>query len=198
MTGYQNFVKIFGKGIFISAKRIKRKFSLSKALSSLYILPTFFRGLYYIPTGREHRGHFIENKNDFFISLFNSVYGRNNWYWGLSSAARHYGIEWSATGILEIVALGKSKTINVSGKIKSLHGKSSYRSTTLVKYLSSLGVNTILIHKGKKDSFTSIKIDGNIGPVSSKEQIRKDIETYLPKVRHPNIAGIYRRILARL
>lgn len=71
MTGYQNFVDIFGNGIFIKTSEIKKKYSFQKALSSLYIIPTFFKGIYYIPTDRERKGHFIDNKQDFFTSLFN-------------------------------------------------------------------------------------------------------------------------------
>jgi len=196
MNGYQDFVKIFGSGFFIESNKITKKYPLQKALSSLYIIPTFFRGVYYIPTNRERKGHFIERKQDFFNSLFDRYYGRKKWYWGLSTAARHYGIEWSATKILEIVTLEKSKTINVSDKILSLQKKRSYRSATLEKYLSSLDINLIYIHKGNQESFSSIKIDEIIGPVCTKEQIPKDIERFNSKIRDPNLKKIYKRILS--
>jgi hypothetical protein len=196
MTGYQDFVKLFGNGIFIKSNKIARNYSLSKALASLYILPTFFRGVYYIPTERERKGHFIEKRQDFFTSLFDFRYGRKKWYWALSTAARHYGIEWSATKILEIVVQEKSKTIDLTDKIKSLTKKKSYRSSTLVKYLSSLDVNKIYIHKGTKASLSSIKINGTIGPVCTKEQITKDIEKFMSKVRDRNLKKLYKRIFA--
>jgi hypothetical protein len=195
MTGYQDFVKIFGSGIFIKSNEITKKYSLQKALSSLYIIPTFFRGIHYIPTSRERKGHFIERKQDFFTSLFDFHYGKKKWYWGLSTAARHYGMEWSATNILEIVVQQKSKTINVSDKILSLQKKKSYRSATLAKYLSSLDVNFIYIHKGNQESLSSIKIDDTIGPVCTKEQIPKDIEKFISKIRNLNLKKIYKRIL---
>ncbi len=112
----------------------------------------------------------------------------------MSTAARHYGIEWSATRILEIVALERPKTIGISGKIRSLQRKRSYRSRTLARYLASFEVNAIYVHKGNAGSLLSIKIDDAIGPVCSKEQIKKDIETFIPKVRDPRIKGIYKRI----
>jgi len=195
MTGYQDFIKIFGSGLLIKSNEIKKNYSLQKALSSLYIIPTFFRGIYYIPTSRERKGHFIERKQDFFTSLFDFHYGKKKWYWGLSTAARHYGIEWSATKILEIVAQEKSKTINVSDKIFSLQKKKSYRSATLVKYLTSLDVNLIYIHKGNQKSLSSIKIDETIGPVCKKEQIPKDIEKFISKIRNSNLKKIYQRII---
>ena len=195
MTGYQDFVKIFGSGIFIRSNYITKNYSLQKALSSLYIIPTFFRGVYYIPTSRERKGHFIERKQDFFTSLFDFHYGKTKWYWGLSTAARHYGIEWSATKILEIVVQQKSKTINVSDKILSLQKKKSYRSATLAKYFSSLDVNFIYIHKGNQESLSSIKIDEIMGPVCTKEQIPKDIDKYVSKIRYPNLKKIYKRII---
>lgn len=197
MTGYQDFVKIFGSGIFIKSNEITKNYSLQKALSSLYIIPTFFRGIHYIPTNRERKGHFIERKQDFFTSLFDVHYGKKKWYWGLSTAARHYGIEWSATKILEIVAQEKSKTINVSDKILSLQKKKSYRSATLAKYLSSLDVNFIYIHKGNQESLSSIKIDEIIGPVCTKEQIPKDIEKFHSKIRNHNLKKIYKRIISK-
>jgi len=197
MNGYQDFVKIFGNGIFIKSSEITKKYSLQKALSSLYILPTFFRGIYYIPSNLERKGHFIERKQDFFTSLFDSYYGRKKWYWGLSTAARHYGIEWSATKILEIVTQKKSKTINVSDKILSLQKKKSYRSATLEKYLSSLDVNLIYIHKGNQESLSSITIDDIIGPVCTKGQIPKDIEKFRSKIRNQNLKKIYKRILSK-
>ncbi|HDQ15863.1 MAG TPA: hypothetical protein ENN45_02265 [Bacteroidetes bacterium] len=198
MTGYQDFVKIFGSGIFIKSNEIKKNYSLQKALSSLYIIPTFFRGIHYIPTSRERKGHFIENKQDFFTHLFNFHYGKKKWYWGLSTAARYYGIEWSSTRILEIVALEKSKTINVSDKILSLQKKKSYRSATLSRYLSSLDVNLIYIHKGNQESLLSIKIDETIGPVCTKEQILKDIEKFTSKIRNRSLKKIYKRIATHL
>ena len=194
MTGYQDFVNIFGCGIFIQSKDIVKKYSFQKALISLYIIPTFFRGIYYIPNNRERKGHFIENTQEFFTSLFNTRYGRKNWYWGLSTAARYYGAEWSATKILEIVILEKSKTINVSEKVFSLKKKKSYRSATLSKYYDSLDVNIIFIHKGQKQSLSSIKIDDVMGPICTKEQIQKDISRFSSKIRHPRLKKIYSRI----
>jgi len=197
MTGYQDFIKIFGSGIFIHPGEITKKYSFQKALASLYIIPTFFRGIYYIPTSLERKGHFIERKQDFLTSLFDFYYGKKKWYWGLSTAARYYGIEWSATKILEIVTLEKSKTINVSDKILSLQKKKSYRSATLAKYLSSLDVNLIYIHKGNQESLSSIKIDETLGPVCLKKQIPKDIEKFVSKIRNPALKKIYKRIIAK-
>ena len=194
MGGYQDFVSIFGSGQFIYSNEISKEYSFQKALSSLYIIPTFFRGIYYIPTNRERKGHFIENKQEFFSSLFTKHYGRNRWYWGLSTAARYYGIEWSATKILEIVTMEKSKTINVSEKIMSLKKKKSYRSITLVKFYDSLGVNIIFIHKGRKESLTSIKIDDTMGPICTKQQLQKDIEKFSSKIRYSELKKIYTRI----
>lgn len=148
-------------------------------------------------TARERKGHFIENKQDFFTSLFDFHYGKKKWYWGLFTAARYYGLEWSATKILEIVALEKSKTFNVSYKIFSLQKKRSYRSATLSKYLSSLDVNLIYIHKGNQESLSSIKIDEIIGPVCTKEQILKDIENFTSKIRNHSLKKIYDRIIIR-
>jgi len=197
MTGYQDFIEIFGSGFFIKSNDITKKYSLQKALSSLYIIPTFFRGIYYIPTSRERKGHFIERKQDFLTTLFDFRYGKRKWYWGLSTAARYYGIEWSATKILEIVTLEKSKTINVYDKFLSLQKKKSYRSATLAKYLSSLDVNLIYIHKGNQESLSSIKIDETLGPVCLKKQIQKDIEKFSSKIRNPNLKKIYKRIIAK-
>src|SRR5208283_5895791 len=174
MNGYRDFVKIFGSGILIKSGEVAKKYSLQKALASLYVLPTFFRGIYYIPTALERKGHFFERKQDFFTSLFDLHYGRKKWYWGLSTAARHYGIEWSATKILEIVALERPKTVDISGKIRSLQKKRSYRSRTIAKYLESLDVNLLYIHKGKR-ALPAITIDETIGPVCQKEQISADI-----------------------
>jgi len=197
MTGYQDFVSIFGCGVYVKSNEIKKKYSLQKALSSLYIIPTFFRGIYYIPTSRERKGHFIERKQEYLTSLFDFHYGKKKWYWGLSTAARHYGIEWSATKILEIVAQEKSKTINVSDKVLSLQKKKSYRSASLAKYLSSLEINLIYIHKGNQESLSSIKIDEMIGPVCTKEQIPRDIEKFYSKIRNYNLKKIYKRIIAK-
>jgi len=197
MTGYQDFVSIFGCGVYVKSNEIKKKYSLQKALSSLYIIPTFFRGIYYIPTSRERKGHFIERKQEYLTSLFDFHYGKKKWYWGLSTAARHYGIEWSATKILEIVAQEKSKTINVSDKVLSLQKKKSYRSASLAKYLSSLEINLIYIHKGNQESLLSIKIDEMIGPVCTKEQIPRDIEKFYSKIRNHNLKKIYKRIIAK-
>ncbi len=198
MTGYQDFAKLYGSGTFIRSDEIKPKKMLQKAIASLYVIPVFFKGIYYIPTGRERKGHFIRSKQDFFTSLFNFRYGRKRWYWGLSSAARHYGIEWSATKILEIVVCDKSKTIDVSEKINQLNKKSSYRSATLAKYLGSLEINSIYAHKGDGKSFSSLKIDDTMGPICSKEQIRSDIEKFIPKIKDRNLKKIYKRILAAL
>lgn len=195
MTGYQNFVDIFGSGIFIQSTEIKQKYSFQKALSSLYIIPTFFKGIYYVPTTRERKGHFIENKQDFFTSSFNLQYGRKRWYWALSTAARYYGFEWSATRILEIVTMKKSKTIMISERISSLQDKRSYRSATLADYYNSLDVNTIYIHKGKQKSLESVKINGELGPVCTKDQLFKDVKQYRSKVRNQSLKRIYNRII---
>jgi len=195
MTGYQDFVKIFGSGVFIKSKDISKKCSLPKALASLYIIPTFFRGIYYIPTPHEHSGHFIEKKQDFFTFLFNFKYGRKNWYWALSTAARYYGIEWSATKVLEIITQNNYKTIDISSKVTSLRKKKSYRSLTLAKYLASLDISSLYIHKGTSSAFSSLKIDGEMGPVCTKSQLRKDVEIFISKVRNKQVKRVYKRIL---
>lgn len=195
MTGYKNFVDIFNSGYFINSSEIKKKYSFQKALSSLYIIPTFFKEIYYIPTMRERKGHFIENKQDFFTSLFNSRYGRKKWYWALSTAARHYGLEWSSTRILEIVTMEKTKTINISKRVSSLQNKSSYRSELLAQFYDSLDVNNIYIHKGKQKNFEFIKIDDALGPVCSKDQLLKDVKIYQSKVRDKQLKKIYNRII---
>jgi hypothetical protein len=198
MSGYQDFAELFGNGIFISSEKIKKRHSLTKALSSLYILPTFFRGIYYIPTERERRGHFIERKQDYFTSMFDTRYGRKKWYWALSTAARHYGVEWSATRILEIVVTERSKTIDLTDKIHALRRKRSYRSSTLAKFLSSLDVNKVFIHKGEKGSLLSVKIDGTLGPVCTKKQLAEDASSFIPKVKDRNLKKIYKRIISNL
>ena len=198
MAGYQDFVKLFGSGVFIRSKNIRPKRLFQKALASLYIFPAFFRGIYYIPGEHERKGHFVGRRQDFFTSLFDMQYGRKKWYWGLSTAARHHGIEWSATKILEIVALGKPRTIGISERITSLKKKKSYRSSILAKYFSSLEVNRVYIHKGHKMSFSSIKIDDTMGPVSTKEQLQKDVERFIPRIRDRNLKAIYKRIQANI
>lgn len=195
MTGYMNFVEIFGSGIFIKTSEIKKKYSFQKALSSIYIIPTFFKEIYYIPTARERKGHFIENKQDFFTSLFNIYYGRNKWYWGLSTAARYYGFEWSATRILEIVTIKKTKTIKLSERVLSLKNKKSYRSETLAQFYDSLEVNTIYAHKGNQKNLESIKIDDELGPICAKDQLLKDVRKYQSKIRNKRLKKIYSRIL---
>jgi len=198
MTGYQDFVNIFGSGRFIQSKEIEKNYSFQKALTSLYIIPTFFRGLYYIPTNRERKGHFIDKKQEFFTALFNIRYGRKNWYWGLSTAARYYGIEWSTTKILEIIVREKSKTIKIAERILSLKKKKSYRSAILAKYYNSLDVNIIFIHKNQKKTLSSLKIDDNMGPICTKEQIQKDIALFSSKIRNPELKKIYARINSNL
>lgn len=195
MTGYQHFVNIFGNGLFIRSEKIKKRYSFEKALSSLYIIPSFYKGLYYIPTERERKGHFIEHKKDFFISLFNQQYGRGNWYWALSTAARYYGVEWSATGILEVMTNKRSKTIDIAHRIGSLKQKQSYRSVTLADYYESLQVNVIYVHNGNKPNVSSIRIDGDIGPVCSKDQLITDLSKYVSKVKQERLKRMYKRII---
>jgi hypothetical protein len=195
MTGYQDFVELFGSGRFVSSKDIKQQYPFEKALSSLYIIPTFFKGIYYVPTSRERKGHFIENKQDFFISLFDLVYGRKRWYWALTTAARFYGFEWSTTRVLEIMTLAKSKTVSIVDRASSLQQKRSYRSITLAEYLDSLQVNIIYIHKGSKERFNSVRIDGELGPICSKDQLFEDLKQYRSKVNESNLKKVYDRIL---
>ncbi|MFW6120067.1 MAG: hypothetical protein ACOC80_04105 [Petrotogales bacterium] len=195
MSGYQDFVDLFGSGVFIRSNEIKKKYSLQKALSSVYVIPTFFKGIYYVPMILERKGHFILNKQEFFISLFNIQYGRKKWYWALSTAARYYGFEWSATQILEIVTMERTKTIKVAERIASLRYKRSYRSATLAKYYDSLDVNLIYIHQGKQNNFESIKIDDELGPVCTKEQLFEDIKQYCGKIRDQRLKRIYDRII---
>jgi hypothetical protein len=198
MTGYQHFVNIFGSGLFIRSEKIKKRYSFEKALSSLYIIPSFYKGLYYIPTERERKGHFIEHKQDFFIALFNQQYGRGNWYWALSTAARYYGVEWSATKILEVMSKRRSKTIDVAGRVESLKQKQSYRSVTLADYYESLQINVIYVHTGDKPNVSSIRIDGEIGPVCTKDQLIKDLCKYFSKVKEERLKRIYKRIISEI
>lgn len=113
----------------------------------------------------------------------------------MSTAARHYGLEWSSTTILEIVAMQKTKTVKISERVSSLKDKSSYRSETLSQFYNSLDVNIIYIHKGDQKNFESVKIDDVLGPISSKEQLLEDVKFYRSKVRDQRLKRIYDRIL---
>ena len=199
MSGYQDFIKLFRAGSYVSSKDISAKYSLPKALSSVYIVPTFFRGVYYVPTERERAGHFIEKPEEFFFNLFNFVYGRRSWYWALSTAARRYGLEWSSTKLIEIIALGSSKRVagkrvDIAARTVALGKKSSYRSKILRKMLVSLEVNILLIHPGKKSFFKDVKIDDRIGPIAGKERLRKDLTFFRPRTKNLVLRRLYLRI----
>ena len=198
MTGYQNLIRYFKQGTFVASGEISKSTDFGKALISLNIVPTFFRGIYYVPTTREKNGHFIERPGDFFYNLFNFAYGRRGWYWSLSTAARNYGLEWSATKILEIVSKKESKTINISERIESLKKKKSYRSKILSKIFSSLDTNLIAIHMGKDDFFKDVKINPEIGPMATKERLRKDIDYFKPKTRIKALRNLYEKIYRKL
>ncbi len=198
MTGYLGLIKKFKAGDFVSSKEISKKFSFSKALGSLYIFPTFFKGVYYVPLEREKKGHFIARPSEFFYKLFDFVYGRKNWYWSLSTAARHYGLEWSTTKILEIVAHRRYKTISVIDRFESLEKKSSYRSKILAQIFGSLGINSVFIHKGKKDFLREITIDSEVGPMETKERLKKDILFFLGRTKNQSLRRLYKRYLESL
>ena len=130
--------------------------------------------------------------------MFNQQYGRGNWYWALSTAARYYGFEWSTTGILEVMSNKRSKTIDITGRIESLKQKQSYRSVTLADYYVSLEVNVIYVHKADKPNVSSIRIDGEIGPVCTKDQLIKDLCKYVSKVKQGRLKRIYSRIMIEI
>lgn len=196
LTGYQDFVKRFRTGTFVSSKNISAKYDFVKALASLYIFPCFFKGIYYIPTMRERNGHFVEKPSDFFRNLFDFAYGRNQWYWSLSSAARYYGTEWSSTKIIELVTPLESKIVNISSRIDSLEKRRSYRSRVLSRIFSSLEINMVIIHKGKKDFLKCVKIDGEIGPVATRERFMEDVSFFLSKTRIISLRRLYKKYLA--
>jgi len=197
LNGYLAFCKLFKQRRFISSSDIKNRYNLQKAITSLYIFPSFFRGVHYIPSQRERKGQFIEKPMEFFYDLFNYVYGRGKWYWALSTAARYHGLEWSSGMILEIMSTKQSKVIGVFARVSALELKKSYRSKVLAKVLSSLGINHVIIHKGKKNSLKETKTDPEIGLVATKERLLKDIELFLPKMRIGPIRHLYRAIRER-
>jgi len=197
LNGYQGFVRLFKQKSFVSSKNIREKYNLQKALASNYIIPSFFRGIYYVPSIRERKGHFIENPKDFFYDLFNFVYGRSRWYWSLATAARYYGLEWSAGKVIEIVTPIHSKTINVFARASSLEKKKSHRSKVLSKILFSLDVNYVLIHKGKESFLKEIKLDSEFGPVATKIRMIKDIDLFLSKSRIKPLRRIYKSLLEK-
>ncbi|HLC68333.1 MAG TPA: hypothetical protein VJH24_00710 [Candidatus Bilamarchaeaceae archaeon] len=186
---------MFSGGAFVSSKEIARSFNFPKALSSLYIIPTFFKGIYYVPSEKERKGHFIDKPAQFFSNLFDFAYGRKKWYWSLSTAARHYGSEWSSTKILEIVAVGESKKLDIISRAESLGRKRSYRSRTLSKILLSLGINLVFIHKGKRIFLKEIKIDSELGPVATKERLKKDAVFFLPRNKDKSLRRLYKKYL---
>ena len=197
MSGYQSFYKSFRQKTFVSSKVIASKFKLQNALASNYILPSFFKGVYYVPSQLERKGQFIEKPAEFFADLFNFLYGRNGWYWALTTAARYYGLEWSSGKVLEIVVATKSKKIDIAARVASLGNKKSYRSKVLSRILSALGINFVIIHKGRKDSLKEVKIDSEIGPVATKSRMMKDIEIFLSKTKMKSLRRLYRAIIAK-
>jgi len=195
LTGYQNFARKFKTGTFVSSEDIAKKADLGKALASLYVFPAFFKKVYYIPTLRERKGHFIEKPSQFFYKLFNFVYGRKKWYWSLTTAARYYGSEWSSTKILEIVVTKESKTIDIASRISSLEKKRSYRSKIMAEIFSSLDTNLVIIHKGKKEFLNEIKIDSETGPVATRKRMEKDFDFFIKRTKSRQLRKLYKKHL---
>lgn len=86
-------------------------------------------------------------------------------------------------------------TNDIFNRIESLKQKRSYRSVTLADYYESIRVNVIYVHKGDKSNVSSIRIDGETGPVCTKDQLLSDLSTYVSKVKEERLKRIYKRIM---
>jgi len=118
---------------------------ISAMASNLYLFPTPFKNIYYIPTQDERTGWLIQKPEPALKQALSIHLGANNFYYSCKTAEEHFGIDWHRSGETHVVNPVRSGRIDLGARIGRNRGKKTWRARQVARILEFYG-RKIIFH----------------------------------------------------
>lgn len=161
------------------AHGMKRK-DIFLMTTNLYLFPTPFKEIYYIPSDDERGGWLILKPMFALREAIEIRLGTSNFYYSCTTAEEFHGISWHPSGELHVVNAVRSGKIDLQGRIEHNRRKKTWRAGQVARILEFYG-RTIIFHRTPSLSDAKTK-ETPYGRFATRRQIRKDYKRFREKV----------------
>ena len=120
---------------------------ISGLARNLYLFPTPFKGIYYVPTDDEREGWLIGKPELAVREAIALHLGTSDFYYSCATAEEFHGISWHPSGELHVVNGVRSGRINLRARVDRNRAKKTWRAHKIARILEFYG-NEIVFHLG--------------------------------------------------
>jgi len=120
---------------------------ISSMAKNLYLFPTPFKGIYYIPTGDEREGWLIEKPSLAIREAIALHLETSDFYYSCATAEEFHGISWHPSGELHVVNVVRSGRVKLKERIARSRAKKTWRAHKVARILEFYG-SEIIFHRG--------------------------------------------------
>jgi hypothetical protein len=154
---------------------------ISSMATNLYLFPTPFKGIYYIPTQDERGGWLIKRPEIALKQAISIHLGTGNFYYSCITAEEHFGIDWHRYGQVHVVNSVRSGRIDLKERIERNRKKKTWRAKQVARILEFYG-NEIVFHRADAASISKAKLKRTpYGDYALASQIKRDRKRFREK-----------------
>ena len=140
--------------------------------ANLYLFPTPFKGIYYVPTDDERSGWLIQKPALALREAVAIYLGTSDFYYSCATAEEFHGISWHPSDELHVVNTVRSGRIDLQARVERNRKKKTWRARQVARILEFYA-RKIIFHK--VPSLQGAKAKSTIyGSFALPSQIKKD------------------------
>jgi hypothetical protein len=153
---------------------------ISSMATNLYLFPTPFKSIYYLPIDDERRGWLIERPSLAIREALSIYLGTSKFYYSCATAEEFHGISWHPSGELHVVNTVRSGRIDLQARMERNKRKKTWRAHQVARILEFYG-RKIIFHRGSVDGAKYKETP--YGKFALPSQIKKDRKRFRENAR---------------
>ncbi|MBM3229564.1 hypothetical protein FJZ26_03970 [Candidatus Parvarchaeota archaeon] len=166
-----SFMQLFSQGI--------PKREILDMAKNLYLFPTPFKGIYYVPSNDERRGWLVEKPPVAMRQAMGIYLSTSKFYYSCATAEEFHGISWHPSSELHVVNSVRSGKIDLQVRIGRNRLKKTWRAKQVARILEFFP-GIIIFHKVPSIDGAKFK-DTPYGRFATRSQIRIDKKRFREK-----------------
>ena len=169
-------------GHVASAKTLRSHRISAKArtlmVANLFLFPTPFKGIYYVPLDDERKGWLLQNPALALREALAVYLKTDKFYYSCRTADEYHGISWHPSGEMHVVNAVRSGKIDLEARIGRNRQKKTWRAKTVARILEFY-CRKIIFHKGEVEGAKLKRTP--YGDFALPSQIKKDRKRFREK-----------------
>ncbi len=163
----------------LRAQGIKAR-EISSMAANLYLFPTPFKGIYYVPLDDERRGWLLQKPMLALREALAIYLGTGDFYYSCATSEEFHGLSWHPSGELHVVNTVRSGKVDLQARIERNRRKKTWRAGQVARILEFYG-RRIIFHRTPSLSGAKTKETPD-GRFASRGQIKKDYNRFREKI----------------